>query len=35
MSDMSDLGNRPWLSSYSPGVPADIDAFFSTRERAA
>ncbi len=26
MSDMSDLGNRPWLSSYSPGVPADIDA---------
>src|SRR5688500_3279213 len=25
MSDMSDLGNRPWLSSYSPGVPADID----------
>jgi len=26
MSDMSDLlANRPWLSSYSPGVPADID----------
>ncbi|ROZ63220.1 long-chain-fatty-acid--CoA ligase [Ramlibacter sp. WS9] len=20
------MGNRPWLSSYSPGVPADIDA---------
>jgi long-chain acyl-CoA synthetase len=26
MSDMSDLlADRPWLSSYSPGVPADID----------
>ena len=25
MSDMSELSNRPWLSSYSPGVPADID----------
>ena len=26
MSDMSDLlAGRPWLSSYSPGVPADID----------
>jgi long-chain acyl-CoA synthetase len=26
MSDMSDLlASRPWLSSYSPGVPADID----------
>jgi long-chain acyl-CoA synthetase len=23
---MSDLSERPWLSSYSPGVPADIDA---------
>ncbi len=23
---MSDLSDRPWLSSYSPGVPADIDA---------
>ncbi len=22
---MSDLSERPWLSSYSPGVPADID----------
>ncbi len=22
---MSDLSARPWLSSYSPGVPADID----------
>ena len=22
---MSDLSDRPWLSSYSPGVPADID----------
>ncbi len=27
MSDMSELlADRPWLSSYSPGVPADIDA---------
>jgi long-chain acyl-CoA synthetase len=26
MSDMSELqADRPWLSSYSPGVPADID----------
>ncbi len=26
MSDMSDLlADRPWLSSYPPGVPADID----------
>jgi long-chain acyl-CoA synthetase len=25
MSDMSELSDRPWLSSYSPGVPADID----------
>ena len=25
MSDTSDTGDRPWLSSYSPGVPADID----------
>ena len=26
MSDMNDLlADRPWLSSYSPGVPADID----------
>jgi long-chain acyl-CoA synthetase len=23
---MSDTHDRPWLSSYSPGVPADIDA---------
>ncbi len=23
---MSDMSDRPWLSSYSPGVPADIDA---------
>jgi len=23
---MSDLSDRPWLASYSPGVPADIDA---------
>jgi long-chain acyl-CoA synthetase len=23
---MSDMSERPWLSSYSPGVPADIDA---------
>jgi len=22
---MSDMSDRPWLSSYSPGVPADID----------
>jgi long-chain acyl-CoA synthetase len=26
MSDMSDITDRPWLSSYSPGVPPDIDA---------
>jgi long-chain acyl-CoA synthetase len=26
MSDMSDMSDRPWLSSYSPGVPADVDA---------
>jgi long-chain acyl-CoA synthetase len=25
MSDMSELSDRPWLKSYSPGVPADID----------
>ena len=26
MSDMNDLlADRPWLSSYPPGVPADID----------
>jgi long-chain acyl-CoA synthetase len=25
MSDMSELRDRPWLSSYPPGVPADID----------
>ena len=23
---MSDTTERPWLASYSPGVPADIDA---------
>ena len=22
---MSDANDRPWLASYSPGVPADID----------
>src|SRR5215218_4075759 len=22
---MTDMSERPWLSSYSPGVPADID----------